>query len=375
MRKIIFAALLLGLAPARAQELSPRELVDRLEEARRSTHAALGRVDTVDEDDPLGSLPADVARLDGARVRAGDEVLDVDPRASDEVREIASDSTTRGRRERLKRLERRLTALESEARRAEASAPTEKPATTGGNELRPRTPGPERGARESLERVLEKPRYRKRTESAGLDLSEGLESFEQRLYNWWIRFIQPRSWKPPAWLSAIGTFLASLLPASLWGWAAVLGGLLLLVILVLYLRARRRGAKEPGRTEGPETFAPEATRAAPREESLSEEHWRREARTLAKQGDHRGAVRALYTGVLIVLQRAGRLKFDKGKTNWEHVRELRRNDKALALRLEPLTRTFDLVWYGQKPIEPGTFDEFLGASDAFVAESSAGSTA
>src|SRR5581483_8393349 len=101
-------------------------------------------------------------------------------------------------------------------------------------------------------------------------------------------------------------------------------------------------------------------------ESYSEDRWRQEARALARRGDHRGAIRALYTGVLLFLQRAGRLKFDKGKTNWEHVKELRRNDRALALRLEPLTRTFDVAWYGQKPVDAPAFDEFLAAADAFT---------
>jgi hypothetical protein len=139
----------------------------------------------------------------------------------------------------------------------------------------------------------------------------------------------------------------------------------------LLLRSRRKALEEvvPEETGFADVDAQGVARAAP-EESYSEEHWRREARLLADRGDYRGAVRALYTGLLLVFQRGGLLRFDKGKTNWEHLRELRRNDRALATRLEPLTRLFDLVWYGRTSVERATFDEYLARADELARNAS-----
>jgi hypothetical protein len=380
---LALGALALGApSPARADELDAEGLADRLGQARRSAHAALEDVDADTDQDILAPLRRDAATLDGARVRAGRETFDVDPHASDDVAGIDRETSTTARRERLARLERRLGALEQEARsaaeRAARGAPGA-PLGPGENQLRPETPRPDGtpgtpSARDALSKVLDQPRYKKRTDAQGYDVSGKLDSFEQRLTNWWLRFMQPSPATPtPPWLAAIGAFLAALLPATALGWAVVLVVLVLLAAIVVYLRRRKNRASRdemPSVLEGGLDGAG-ARAAAPAEESLSEDHWRREARLLARQGNLRGAVRALYTGVLLFLQRAGRLKFDKGKTNWEHVRELRRNDRELARRLEPLTRTFDLVWYGQQPIPEQTFESFLADSDSFIASSGA----
>ncbi len=375
----LLATALLALAPiARAEELRPGELADRLERARRSAHEAFLGLDSDDEDAALADLRRDSGRLAGARVKAGAEMLDVDPGLAKELARLDEDPSPGSRRDRVAHIERRLAALEREARRAAEVAPPAADGTPqpGLNQLqpaRPRGPAGETGpagSREVLSKVLDRPQYRKRAENVDtLGLSEKLESVQQRILNWWIRFMQPTPTLPrPAWLTALLGFLASIFPTTRFGWAVVAVVGILVVALFIWWRVGRGRKFEDARPlsldaglDGqvmPRRIAPE--------ESYSEDEWRREARQLAKQGELRGAIRALYTGVLLSLQRAGRLKFDKGKTNWEHVRELRRNDRALAQRLEPLTRTFDVAWYGQKPVEPAAFEAFLAETDAFA---------
>lgn len=383
----LLAPLVLALAAGttlRAEELRADELVERLAAARRSAHAAFIDSDFESNDDQLATLRKDAKRLAGAKVRSGAELLDVDPGLAKDLRALDEESRTNARRDALARIERRLEALEREARRAQEAieAPVEAP-KPGTNQLQPadfQPGGPADSERKAvLSQVLDRPHYKKRTENLeGFGLSEKLDSLQQRLENWWIRLLQPTPAMPrPAWLTSLINFIASIVPTSPWGWLALGLGVIGLIALLVWLKSRRNRKLDDGRpTTLDGGYDGQSLRGAVvPEESYSEDHWRREARLLARQGDHRGAIRALYTGVLLFLQRAGRLKFDKGKTNWEHVRELRRNDRGLAARLEPLTRTFDVAWYGQKPVEPVAFDEFLKDADGFTATASGDASA
>jgi hypothetical protein len=374
---------------ARAQdELSPGERADRLAKARRVVEDELNA--TRDAGDPdLERLRRAASTLTKTRVRAAGsrEGIDTDPRMQEDLERVESETTATGREEKLSVLAKRLSALEREARRAAEKHPGAAHAPAAGtSELErpdpapgaPETSKPDASrrvdpekARAILERVLDAPRYKKRTaiESEGLGIGEKIDSWLQRIENAWIRFMQPSPSAPtPAWLTWLKMFFAAILPSTIWGYLGWVAGIVGLIILLFWLRWKRRSqtAASALADDGPTVTGP-GRAVAVAEDSFSEDHWRREARLLAQRGDYRGAIRALYTGVLLLLQRAGRLKFDKGKTNWEHVRELRRNDKPLASSLEPLTRTFDVVWYGQKPIEPGAFDAFLAEADAFSA--------
>ncbi len=376
---VLVALVLLAERPVRSEELRPQDLVERLSRARRSAHDAQLELDIDTEEETLAPLRKDAKRLAGATVRSGAETIDADPGIARELDEVNRTRGTSAKRARLAKLEKRLAALEDEARRAAAivAKPDPAPVNAGHtNELQPATkpPAGEKASREVLAKVLDQPRFKKRTENIETwGFSDKLESLQQRIENWWIRLMQPTPALPrPAWLTALIGFIAGILPKTAAGWFLLVGGLVLVIVLFLWFRSRNdRRNEEPGpNLLGEGLDGGPSGRAVVREETYSEDHWRREARLLARQGDHRGAIRALYTGVLLYLQRAGRLRFDKGKTNWEHVRELRRNDRALAQRLEPLTRTFDVAWYGQKPVEPAAFDVFLAEADGFTAAAS-----
>jgi len=82
--------------------------------------------------------------------------------------------------------------------------------------------------------------------------------------------------------------------------------------------------------------------------SLAEKH--------AKAGDYRAAFRLVYISTLIALDTDGILRFDRSKTNWEYVRQLRSSGRVDIYEvLMPLTRDFDRTWYGLSPTTPDVY--------------------
>jgi len=82
--------------------------------------------------------------------------------------------------------------------------------------------------------------------------------------------------------------------------------------------------------------------------SLAEKH--------ARAGDYRAAFRLVYISTLIALDTDGILRFDRSKTNWEYVRQLRSSGRLDVYEvLMPLTRDFDKTWYGLSPTTPDVY--------------------
>lgn len=355
---------------ALGEEVSPEDLVRELEKARRACDAEL----TSSRDGQgidVARIRAEAARLEGIQVKTARGPVDADPRLAGDLTALDETDSPGVREERLAQLHHKLEGIEREAKRALARAPrTPGPEPAPGASPTPPAPGERptaEDARRALGKVLDRPQYRRRTatEAEASGLQEKLESLSQRFLNWFERFLQPGApivW--PAWLQTIATFLIGLLPTTLRAAAVWVVVVVLLIALVVVRRERRKRREASDDAPGDEGYDGEKVpeRRDP-EDGFSEAQWRREARLLAERGELRGAVRALYTGVLLVLQRGGLLRFDKGKTNWEHLRELRKNDRHLATRLEPLTRTFDVAWYGRGAVERGTYDEFLAKAD------------
>ncbi len=78
--------------------------------------------------------------------------------------------------------------------------------------------------------------------------------------------------------------------------------------------------------------------------------WLAEAARQESEGDYRRAYRALFLAILLKLDQAGIVAFERGRTNGEYLRSLRRaNRKELSDLFAPLTLDFDLRWYGEKP--------------------------
>jgi hypothetical protein len=72
-----------------------------------------------------------------------------------------------------------------------------------------------------------------------------------------------------------------------------------------------------------------------------------EAESLARDGRHREAVRALYLAVLALLHRSNLIRFERTRTNGEYVHQLRPRTE-LHRPFASLTRRFEVQWYSER---------------------------
>ncbi len=97
--------------------------------------------------------------------------------------------------------------------------------------------------------------------------------------------------------------------------------------------------------------------------------WYALAHRLAGEGQYGLAVRALYLGMLRLLNEHRLLAYDPALTNWEHLERLRKpptlhdmGDSELRLALyqalRPPTLRFDHLWYGNQPATADDFQQF-----------------
>lgn len=79
------------------------------------------------------------------------------------------------------------------------------------------------------------------------------------------------------------------------------------------------------------------------------DQWLVEADRLTADGRYREAVRCLYIACLLRFDEQGVARFDRGETNWEHLRRIQASPTRPAdLDFVEPTRHFDTVWYGGK---------------------------
>ena len=88
------------------------------------------------------------------------------------------------------------------------------------------------------------------------------------------------------------------------------------------------------------------------EDEISREpnDWLAEAERQQAAGDFRRVYRALFIAILLKLNQAGVITFERGRTNGEYLRAVRAAAEiAIYGLLAPLVLEFDLRWYGDKP--------------------------
>lgn len=73
------------------------------------------------------------------------------------------------------------------------------------------------------------------------------------------------------------------------------------------------------------------------------------------RGDLRQAVRLRYLLVLQALDGAGVLTWRRDKTNRQYVTEVGATRADLASPFRAVTRAFDAVWYGERPVSPSLY--------------------
>lgn len=82
---------------------------------------------------------------------------------------------------------------------------------------------------------------------------------------------------------------------------------------------------------------------------LSEDEYLIEADRLIAEGRFRDACRALFLASLLRIDKARIARFEPAQTNWEHLRRIESSKtKPEGLEFRPITKAFDLAWYGYR---------------------------
>ena len=78
------------------------------------------------------------------------------------------------------------------------------------------------------------------------------------------------------------------------------------------------------------------------------DEWLALANQLESEGKYREAIRCLYLACLLKFDEAGVARFVRSHTNWEHLERIQSSPKNPGIDFLPLTRAFDLAWYGYR---------------------------
>jgi len=317
--------LLLAAAPAEAREAEPPTVLT-LDDYR----GALGRLAAGLENGDWEGVQALARAVRGARVEAGGAVFETDPSllaAVGGVHDVAG--ATRARL----RVLRVLSSLD-EAGSAGPGPDAARLARLAREEAA-RRPGAGGTIDASLEvRPLTLPeRLRLWLDGAATWLVESL----RRILDWLARAAPRRERERSGATPAIVTALV----------AAVA-----LVLTVAAVRSLRRRDLAEERGESGDVASPRDDDPLSREAS----EWERYAGELASAGRRREAIRAWYHAVLVTLFRAGRLHHQRGRTNWEYVAQVPR-EEAWRGSFVSLTEVFDREWYGRDASVPEALRE------------------
>jgi len=146
-----------------------------------------------------------------------------------------------------------------------------------------------------------------------------------KCWDWLIRHLHPHFGKS----DRIVTFILA--------WVVVLAFFALLGLVVKWL-IQGRGAKKKVRRED----------VAEDYELPSAKPLVKQAAKLAEAGDYRGAFRTAYLASISYLDEARALRFERSRTNWEYLRELKQGGHDMPHNeLQPLTLDFDHKIYGR----------------------------
>jgi hypothetical protein len=121
----------------------------------------------------------------------------------------------------------------------------------------------------------------------------------------------------------------------------VLGAWLLYLLIRQYLRYRGTISSPPRTAYTHEDFEAETV--------LEPDVWLQQAQKYAEEGDFRRAFRAVFLAILLHLDRAGAIQYNRARTNGDYLRALRGKEwRNLYEVMLPLSAEFDRRWYGHQ---------------------------
>lgn len=138
-------------------------------------------------------------------------------------------------------------------------------------------------------------------------------------------------------------------------WFYVLLGVAILISLILLVRTFRRRSRKPAQAEPAAVALPDLASDDTRADQLPPDEWLRTARDCVARNDLRLAVRALYLANLAYLGGNSLIAIDRGKSNNDYARELRRRARSKPEILPVFNDTvavFERSWYGMYEVTP-----------------------
>ena len=143
-------------------------------------------------------------------------------------------------------------------------------------------------------------------------------------------------------------------PAAVIGaWAVVIGFLVLLVFIIRKLVGGRIGGKSHSQSPAAAGYQ------IPTAKAMTVQ-----AAKLAEAGDYRGAFKAAYLASIAYLDEIRALRFERSRTNWEYLRELKTGGHERPhSELYPLTQDFDRKIYGRESCSKEDYLKALSVHD------------
>ncbi len=233
--------------------------------------------------------------------------------------------------------------------------------------------------RSAVQKEMQSPRYKRlrtRIKRLELNFKRRVSSQQPATPGWWSRFwtwatswtrtTKPRPAAPPTGGGSTGGMsfgfgAGGLLWPVVWVLLAI--ALIILIALVIKAASVKRsgsGVKKVRVDSDSDAIAP----STPPGELPSDEYMHR-AMELAKDGDHRRAIRQLVLGGMSWIERAGLIRFRKGLTNRDYVRAVYRRTEQRK-RFAGIVLGFERVYFGRRHATEQQFEECLAEyRDAF----------
>lgn len=160
-----------------------------------------------------------------------------------------------------------------------------------------------------------------------------------------------------------GLFGTSLSIGNLFGWllliAIVAGAIALLLFAISKTEVdltATKGRKSADLLKASDEQILERMKHLPAELRRTDVNLRSEAERLMNEGQFDQAIILLFGHQLLLLDRVGMLRLNRGKTNRRYVRETRRADPATAKRLKATVVAFERSYFGSHPITAMQFE-------------------
>ncbi len=104
------------------------------------------------------------------------------------------------------------------------------------------------------------------------------------------------------------------------------------------------------------------------EMALTYEQYAAMAKAAHAEGKIRESIRCSYLSLLFYLERAGWIRIEKWKTDWDYRDELERNRANAVPYFQRSALLFERVWYGHEPADDESFQGFQRDIAALIAE-------